>query len=230
MAILIRSIAYLSQSGLDLIGQLRGLDPRDPAGWPLFARLALFVALATALVGVLWWTVIGDVVGELRSEQDQEVRLKADVSRKLPQALNLEALKSQREQVHQQVTRLEKQLPGRAEMDALLSDINHAGLGRSLHFELFRPGQVTVKAYYAELPITLRVTGRYHDIGAFAADIANLSRIVTLNNLVISPGREGALVLEATAKTFRYLEPGEATAPSQAGGASPPAASKAQNR
>ena len=225
-----RSILHLTQFGRDLPGQLRGLDARDPASWPLFPRTVLFVGLATALVAVLWLTVIGDAVGELRSEQEQENLLKLDFSRKLPQALNLEALKSQREQVHQQVTRLEKQLPGRAEMDALLSDINHAGLGRNLHFELFRPGQVTVKAYYAELPITLRVTGRYHDIGAFAADIANLSRIVTLNNLVISPGREGALVLEATAKTFRYLEPGEATAPSQADGVSPPAASKAQNR
>src|SRR5207253_11155051 len=96
-----------------------------------------------------------------------------------------------REQVQQYVTQLEKQLPSKAEMDALLSDINQAGLGRSLNFDLFRPGQVSVKEYYAELLIALRVTGRYHDIGAFASDIANLSRIVTLNNVVLSPRRHG---------------------------------------
>jgi type IV pilus assembly protein PilO len=114
--------------------------------------------------------------------------------------------------VQQYVTQLEKQLPSKAEMDALLSDINQAGLGRSLYFELFRPGQVTVKEYYAELPIALRVTGRYHDVGAFASDIANLSRIVTLNNLTVGPGRDGSLVLDATAKTFRYLDPEEVAA------------------
>jgi type IV pilus assembly protein PilO len=110
--------------------------------------------------------------------------------------------------VQQYVTQLEKQLPSKAEMDALLSDINQAGLGRSLQFELFRPGQVSVKEYYAELPISVRVTGRYHDIGAFAADIANLSRIVTLNNLTLVPAntKDGTLTMDTTAKTFRYLD------------------------
>jgi type IV pilus assembly protein PilO len=108
--------------------------------------------------------------------------------------------------VQQYVTQLEKQLPSKAEMDALLSDINQAGLGRSLSFELFRPGQVSVKEYYAELPIALKVTGRYHDVGSFASDIANLSRIVTLNNVAVTPGRDGMLSMEATAKTFRYLD------------------------
>ena len=111
---------------------------------------------------------------------------------------------------------LEKQLPSKAEMDALLSDINQAGLGRSLQFDLFRPGQLVVKDYYAELPIAVRVTGRYHDIGAFTSDIAHLSRIVTLNNLSVAPStdkdKSGALVLEATAKTFRYLDPDEIAA------------------
>jgi type IV pilus assembly protein PilO len=103
-------------------------------------------------------------------------------------------------------------LPSKAEMDALLSDINQAGIGRSLQFELFRPGQVVVKDYYAELPIAVRVTGRYHDIGAFAADIANLSRIVTINNITIVPGKDGALAMDATAKTFRYLDAEEVAA------------------
>jgi type IV pilus assembly protein PilO len=97
-------------------------------------------------------------------------------------------------------------------MDALLSDINQAGLGRSLQFDLFRPGQVAVREYYAELPIALKVTGHYHDIGAFASDIANLSRIVTLNNLSIVPKPDGALSLESTAKTFRYLDADEVIA------------------
>jgi type IV pilus assembly protein PilO len=104
------------------------------------------------------------------------------------------------------VTLLEKQLPSKAEMDALLSDINQAGLGRSLQFELFRPGTVVVKDYYAELPIAVRVTGRYHDMGAFAADIANLSRIVTLNNIALAPAKDGSLTMDATARTFRYLD------------------------
>jgi len=112
---------------------------------------------------------------------------------------------------------LEKQLPGKAEMDALLSDINQAGLGRGLEFDLFRPGQVSVKDYYAELPISIRVSGRYHDIGAFTADIANLSRIVTLHNLVIAAvnakdskdSQSGNLYMEATARTYRYLDPAE---------------------
>jgi type IV pilus assembly protein PilO len=103
-------------------------------------------------------------------------------------------------------------------MDALLSDINQAGLGRSLQFDLFRPGQIAVKEYYAELPITIKVSGRYHDIGAFASDIANLSRIVTLNNLSISPKPDGTLSMDATAKTFRYLDPDEVAAQRKVGG------------
>jgi type IV pilus assembly protein PilO len=147
------------------------------------------------------------------------VKLRADYQVKLAKAVNLEVLKKQREQVLQYVTQLEKQLPSKAEMDALLSDINQAGLGRSLQFELFRPGQVFVRDYYAELPITLRVSGRYHDMGAFASDIANLSRIVTLNNLTISPKPDGSLSMDATAKTFRYLDQQEITAQRKAGGA-----------
>lgn len=200
--------------------QFLGLDPRDPASWPLLPRGVLFVLVALIIGVALWWVVLRDTVGELQSEREQEARLQADFLRKLPQALNLEGLKRQREQVQQQVAQLEKQLPGRSEMDALLSDINQAGLARSLHFDLFRPGQVSVKAYYAELPIALKVTGRYHDVGAFAADIAHLSRIVTLSNLTVTPAREGGLVLEATAKTFRYLDPEEINAQRKASGPS----------
>ena len=130
----------------------------------------------------------------MHDELDSRAQQGADAARpdyrkKLAQAVNLDELRKQQLQVQQYVTQLEKQLPSKAEMDALLSDINQAGLGRSLQFELFRPGQVVVKDYYAELPIAMRVTGRYHDIGSFAADIANLSRIVTLNNLNIVAGQ-----------------------------------------
>src|SRR5690606_13816072 len=130
---------------------------------------------------------------ELLNERNTEVQLRQDYQQKLSKAVSLDVLKKQREQVQQYVTQLEKQLPSKAEMSALLSDINQAGLGRSLQFELFRPGQVVVKDYYAELPIDIRVAGRYHDIGAFAADVANLSRIVTLNNISLAPAsKEGA--------------------------------------
>ena len=141
--------------------------------------------------------------------------MRADYKVKLTKAVNLEVLKKQREQVLQYVTQLEKQLPSKAEMDALLSDINSAGLGRSLQFDIFRPGSIVVRDYYEELPIAIRVTGKYHDIGSFASDIANLSRIVTLNNLTIAPRADGALVLDSTAKTFRYLDADEVAAQSK---------------
>jgi type IV pilus assembly protein PilO len=186
--------------------QFRGLNPKDPASWPLVPRLAACLALMVAIVVGLWFAWLTSSDQELEQEVAKEKTLKLDYSKKLAQAVNLDALKKQREQVQQYVTQLEKQLPSKAEMDALLSDINQAGLGRSLSFELFRPGQVSVKEYYAELPIALKVTGRYHDVGSFASDIANLSRIVTLNNVAVTPGRDGMLSMEATAKTFRYLD------------------------
>lgn len=186
--------------------QFTGLNPNDPPSWPALPRYLLCVAVTVLVVVALWFVWLSASDEELTAEQAKEVQLREDYKQKLVQAVNLEALKKQREQVQQYVTQLEKQLPSKAEMDALLSDINQAGLGRSLQFELFRPGQVSVKDYYAELPIAVRVTGRYHDLGAFAADIANLSRIVTLNNLAIAPIKDGMLTMDTTAKTFRYLD------------------------
>jgi type IV pilus assembly protein PilO len=206
-------MAKTSKSSIDfqvlqtkLKAQFIGLDANDPASWPVVPRFALCAVVAVAVVIALWFTWLSTSDEELIAEQAKEVQLKDDYKRKLSQAVNLEALRKQREQVQQYVTQLEKQLPSKAEMDALLSDINQAGLGRSLQFELFRPGQVSVKEYYAELPIAVRVTGKYHDVGAFAADISNLSRIVTLNNLSLAPGKDGNLILDTTAKTFRYLD------------------------
>jgi type IV pilus assembly protein PilO len=192
--------------------QFRGLDPNDPGSWPLLPRTLVCVLLMVGIVVALWFVWLTNSADELDQAQKKELQLRDDYTKKLAQAVNLDALKKQREQVQQYVTQLEKQLPSKAEMDALLSDINQAGLGRSLNFELFRPGQVSVKEYYAELPIAVRVTGHFHDIGAFAADIANLSRIVTLNNLSLTPAKDGSLGLDATAKTFRYLDADEVAA------------------
>lgn len=195
-------------SGLQekLKSQFTGLNPNDPPSWPAVPRYLLCLAMTVLVVVALWFLWLSASDEELTAEIAKEAQLKEDYKKKLVQAVNLDALKKQREQVQQYVTQLEKQLPSKAEMDALLSDINQAGLGRSLQFELFRPGQVSVKEYYAELPIAVRVSGRYHDIGAFAADIANLSRIVTLNNMSLTPAKDGTLVLDTTAKTFRYLD------------------------
>jgi type IV pilus assembly protein PilO len=200
--------------------QFRGLNPNEPGQWPMLPKLATWLVLAVMVVVVGWFLLLTGVDDQLQAERDKEPALKQDYRGKLAQAVNLDELRKQKLQVEEYVTQLEKQLPGKAEMDALLSDINQAGLGRGLQFELFRPGQVLVKEYYAELPISIRVTGRYHDIGAFAADVANLSRIVTLHNMVITyaAGKDaaGLLGMDATARTYRYLDPNEVTAQRQA--------------
>ncbi|GAA6120310.1 type 4a pilus biogenesis protein PilO [Acidovorax sp. FG27] len=195
----------------DLQRQFQNLDPKDPSRWPVIPRALLCIAIAVGIATFLWFFKLTDYEAELEAERATEQTLRADYQAKLIKAVSLDALKKQREQIQQYVIQLEKQLPSKAEMSALLSDINQAGLGRSLQFELFRPGQVEVRDYYAELPIALRVTGKYHDIGAFAADIANLSRIVTLNNLSLAPSAKDAttLSMDATARTFRYLDPEE---------------------
>jgi len=191
--------------------QFRGLNPNEPGQWPVLPKIATWVALAVAMVVLGWFLLLSSADEQLQAERDKEPVLKQDYRGKLAQAVNLEELRKQKLQVEEYVTQLEKQLPGKAEMDALLSDINQAGLGRGLQFELFRPGQVLVREYYAELPIALRVTGRYHDIGNFAADVANLSRIVTLHNMTISGAKDssGLLSMEATARTYRYLDANE---------------------
>jgi type IV pilus assembly protein PilO len=195
-----------------IAAQFRGLNPNDPASWPLVPKLALCAGVMAAIVVALWFVWLTDSAAELESEQQKEQTLRTEYQKKVAQAVNLDALRKQREQVQQYVTQLEKQLPSKAEMDALLSDINQAGLGRSLSFELFRPGSVSVKEYYAELPITIKVTGRFHDIGSFASDIAHLSRIVTMHNLDMNQGRDGNITLDAMARTYRYLDKDEVDA------------------
>ncbi len=197
--------------------QFKNLDTKDPSAWPVLPKVILCVFIAAAVAIVAWFAFLQDYEVQLEEERSKELVLRTDYQKKLVKAVSLDALKKQREQIQQYVIQLEKQLPSKAEMAALLSDINQAGLGRSLQFELFRPGQVVVKDYYAELPITIRVTGKYHDIGAFASDIAHLSRIVTLNNMEIIPNARDVLTMDATARTFRYLDPEEIQAQKKAG-------------
>lgn len=194
------------------VSQFRSLNPTEPGQWPMLPKIATWSVVAVLVVVVGWFSLLSTAHEELTAEHAKEPVLKLDYRAKLDQAVNLAELRKQKLQVEEYVTQLEKQLPGKAEMDALLSDINQAGLGRGLQFELFRPGQVVVKDYYAELPISIKVSGRYHDMGAFAGDIANLSRIVTLHNLTLSSAprdASGALAMEATARTYRYLDPAE---------------------
>jgi len=194
----------------NLSGQFQGLQGRPPGQWPIAPRLLCAVGVMVAVIGAGYFLYWQGQFEEQERLAGEEVTLRSAYRDKMAQAINLEALQEQKAQVDQYVERLQKQLPSKAEMAALLSDINQAGLGRGLQFELFKPGQVVVRDYYAELPIDIKVTGKYHDIGAFAADTANLPRIVTLNNLSLSTNKDGVLTLDAVAKTFRYLDQEEA--------------------
>ena len=189
--------------------QFKNLDRGQPAAWPLYPQVLLYLATVAAVLVAGWFLFLKTGGEDLAAAVEKETTLKSTYVDKYTQAVNLDALQEQRKQVQQYVIQLEKQLPSKAEMDALLSDINQAGLGRGLQFELFKPGAVVVKSYYAELPIEVRVSGKYHDIGSFAADVASLSRIVTLNNIFLVPDKSGNLILTTTAKTFRYLDPDE---------------------
>jgi type IV pilus assembly protein PilO len=191
----------------DAIGsQFQNLSGRHPGQWPLIPRVLCAIGMVLGVIGLGWYFYWDGQIIELDAGAREEVTLREAYKSKIQQAINLNALRKQKEQVGEYVATLEKQLPSKAEMDALLSDINQAGLGRGLQFELFKPGQSVVKDYYAELPIEIKITGSYHDIGAFTSDIANLPRIVTLNNLNLATVKDGSLTLEAVAKTFRYLD------------------------
>ncbi len=207
-------------------GQFRNLNPNEPGQWPTLPKIAAWLGAAAVAVVLGWFLLLASATDELETARQQEPKLKDEYRGRLAQAVNLSELRKQKLLVQEYVTQLEKQLPGKAEMDALLSDINQAGLGRGLQFELFRPGQVQIKDYYAELPIAIRVSGRYHDVGAFAADVANLSRIVTLQNLNIGPlpvkDNAGVLSMEATARTYRYLDASEVSESKKAAAAKVP--------
>jgi type IV pilus assembly protein PilO len=192
--------------------QFRNLGGRHPGQWPLVPRLMCALGVVAVVIVAGWFVQLNSQIDELNAGEATELKLKDDYKTKVGLAVNLPALRKQKEQVGEYVATLEKQLPSKAEMDALLSDINQAGLGRGLQFELFKPGQVVVKDFYAELPIEIRITGNYHDVGAFTSDIANLPRIVTLNNMNLNTIKDGTLGLDAVAKTFRYLDKDEVSA------------------
>ena len=213
--------------------QFRGLNANEPGQWPVLPKAVAWFGAGLFVLVVGWFLLLSSANDELEAERLKEPELKQNYRTKLGQAVNLGELRKQKLQVQEYVTQLEKQLPGKAEMDALLSDINNAGVGRGLLFELFRPGQVEIKDYYAELPIAIKVSGRYHDIGAFAADVSNLSRIVTLHNLAIAQvsakdaNINGALAMEATARTYRYLDAAEIAEQARAAAAKATAAKAA---
>lgn len=194
-----------------IAAQFRNLSLREVGNWPPYPKIALLIVIFAILQGIGWYLYWDPKLVELAALEETEHKLKEEYKDKMQQAINLEELKKQKEQVAQYVNALEKQLPSKAEMDALLSDINQAGIGRGLSFVLFRPGQTITKPYYAELPIQISVTGGYHDMGSFASDIANLSRIVTINDMDIKSEKEG-LVMAAVAKTYRYLDAEEIAA------------------
>jgi type IV pilus assembly protein PilO len=205
-------MADLKKIGESIAAQFRSLNGRHPGQWPIIPRLLCGFGTLVAVIVVGWFLYLDGQQTDLNNGEQEEVKLRGDYKLKMQQAINLNNLRKQKEQVGEYVATLEKQLPSKAEMDALLSDINQAGLGRGLQFELFKPGQVVVKDYYAELPIDIKVVGNYHDVGAFTSDIANLPRIVTLNNMSLATNKEGVLTLEAVAKTFRYLDKDEVDA------------------
>jgi type IV pilus assembly protein PilO len=190
------------------LNDLKRLDPKKIGSWPILPKLGvLFITLALIVAASYWFDWQHQIEG-INQEKVKEEGLRKTFLTKKSEAINLPAYQKQLEDIEKQFGALLKQLPGRSEMDALLTDINQAGLGRGLQFELFKPAaQETRRDFYAELPISIKVTGSYHDIGAFASDIGKLSRIVTLENIgLASTGKGGGLTLDALAKTFRYLD------------------------
>lgn len=185
----------------------RFMNPNDPGAWPLIPKVTVLLGLFVAILVAGWWFVWSDQFAELESKQREEESLKQQYLDKKRQAVNLDLYVQQLAEIDRSFGALLKQLPDKSEIEALLIEVNQAGLGRGLQFELFKPGQEQIKDFYAELPITVKINGGYHDFGAFAADIAKLPRIVTLNNISIAPTKDGVLLsMDATTKTFRYLD------------------------
>ena len=190
----------------DLLRDFKGLDPNDPGQWPLAPRVATLLAIFFVLVVGGWWFDWSDQLATLEAKEREEATLKEDWVNKKRQAVNLPEYRRQLSEIDRQFGALLKQLPNRSEMESLLADINQAGLGRGLQFELFKPGTEVMKDFYAELPIAVRVIGNYHDLGEFVSDVAQMPRIVTLNDIAIETQKEGVLKFDATAMTYRYLD------------------------
>jgi type IV pilus assembly protein PilO len=204
--------------------QFQGLNLREPGQWPLLPRATVWALTLLLVTGAGWALVLSEATSRLQAQSARELVLRDQFRAKVNQAANLAELRKQKLQVQEYVNQLEKQLPGKADLDGVLSDITQAGTGRGLSIESFKPGPKLVREFYVEWPIALKVTGRYHDMGSFAADIAKLSRIVTLHDMVVAvpsvvtQGQTSArhaapeLTFEATVRTYSYLEPGELAA------------------
>lgn len=192
-----------------LLDDFRYLNPNDPGAWPVAPKVAILVGLFFAVLLAGWWFVWNDQLTTLDGREQEELALKDQYLLKKRQAVNLDLYTQQLAEIDRSFGALLKQLPNKSEIEALLIEVNQAGLGRGLQFELFRPGPEVAKDFYAELPVTVKINGSYHDIGAFAADIAKLPRIVTLNGISVMPLKGGDLTLDATVKTFRYLDESE---------------------
>jgi type IV pilus assembly protein PilO len=193
----------------NLITDFQTLDPKDPGLWPVLPRIIILIGVLLLVLLLGWWFGWRVQFEELDTKRAQEASLKEEWRTKKAQAVNLEEYQKQLAEINRSFGALLKQLPNASEMDALLVDINQAGLGRGLQFELFKPGAEVLRDFYAELPITIKVTGSYHDLGAFTGDIAKLPRIVTLNDIDVTTGKDGGLAMSAVAKTFRYLDEAE---------------------
>lgn len=191
------------------LDDLRRLDPKKIGSWPVLPKAGVLLLALVLIVFLSYWFDWQYQLEQISAERQKEQGLRNTFLDKKKVAINLPAYRKQLDDIEKSFGALLKQLPGKSEMDALLTDINQAGLGRGLQFELFKPAaQETMRDFYAELPITIKVSGNYHDIGAFASDVGKLSRIVTLNDIALTTGKEG-LTLNGTAKTFRYLDEAE---------------------
>jgi type IV pilus assembly protein PilO len=189
------------------------IDLKNAGSLPLPVKAVLLSVLGLIIIGLGYWFLWSPAIDELEQSKAKEADLRQVFLTKKGQAVKIEAYREQMVEIEKTFGALLKQLPDRSEMDGLLSDINQAGLGRGLEFELFKPGQESVAEFYAEMPIQIRVQGNYHDLGAFATDVSKLPRIVTLNNLSIQPGgKDGRLIMDAIAKTYRYLDSSEIAA------------------
>jgi type IV pilus assembly protein PilO len=195
--------------GSKIAAQFRGLDSENPSSWPMVPRLLLLFFLYSLVVGSLWFYPLSDYADQLQIAAEKENTLRVEFTDKLGKAANINLLKKQRDEVAFTVEGLEKQLPNSTEMSGLLFNISQMGKGQNLQQELFKPDLPIFKQYYAIIPVTFRANGGYHDFARFAADVANLPRIVNLSNMTITPKPDGALALETTVRTYRYLDPSE---------------------
>ena len=196
-----------------LANDFRNLNPKDVGAWPLAPRIATLLGMFALVLAAGWFLVCSDAIATLELKQQEERKLREDFLSKKRQSVNLDLYVQQLNEIDRSFGALLKQLPNKAEVESLLIEINQSGMGRGLQFELFKPSPEIVKDFYAELPISVKLTGNYHDFGAFAADIGHLSRIVTLNNIAITPNaKDGTLTMDAVTKTFRYLDESELAA------------------